>query len=344
MTLLLAFPALHAQDQIITIHSDTLHCRITETKSGEIKYSFQNADSSQVYNASIPIDQVKEIRNSIHNRQGVVSYMHTSDPLLTHDQIITINSDTLTCTITEKNRDKINYSFQNADSTIVYNASMPTDQVKEIRSATYMQGNMALLHPKPSTFWLRFEGGYSRRLGKIPEELSNTLDPYMEQVRNGFCMGGSLTYFPGNNFGLGVKYNLHRSRASLLMPNAIQIKDDIFIHFIAPALTLRFISPESYNAAYLTAAFGVIRYRNSASIPDKIIIKAKTVGFSLDFGYDIGISDDVAVTLGCGIATGYYESFELTGSAKKFAGNGSFKTNHGDNLLRLNLTVGLAFK
>ena len=273
-----------------------------------------------------------------------------SGNIYAQDQIVTIHSDTLSCTITKMKNGYVYFNFRGNDSTQVFNSVMPIDQIQSIESKTFaaMEEENAEVYPKT---WLRIKGGYSRRIAKIPENALNSQKDYYNELRNGYCFGAEFTYFLDQTSGLGLKYSLHRSKASEVvkvgtigyMPFYDKVQDNISIHYIALTYTIRFLSDNNCNVAYLCSSFGLVNYKNAAFIPKSAVIKAQTLGLSFDFGYDIVMSENTAFSLGIGLSTGYYDKFTITNSNGKTSEE-EFERGKGDNLARLNLTIGLVFK
>jgi hypothetical protein len=268
------------------------------------------------------------------------------------DLIVTERGDSIKCQIKNISNEKIFFTFIFKDQ--VQSTSLPLEQVhshtKDYYGKPLVPDKIESGEKSFPYFRLALNGGYSRRIAKIGENVPVYYEDYVTGLRPGFHYGLDMTFYTTETFGLGVKglvshHNNFMDNVNLRLPNGLsqygEMGDNIMIYLLAPAMSIRVFDMNTKNALVMNVGMGYLGYHNDVILIDDYDIDGGTVGFAFDFGYDISISENLAIGLQMSMVIGSITKFNLSD------GNTSetieLEPEDYENLSRLDLTIGLRF-
>lgn len=180
--------------------------------------------------------------------------------------------------------------------------------------------------------------GYSYKLGQSAAKTASE-KKYEKEIRNGNRFGFTFDYYWNETSGLGFKFHRHRSDANLLVeveldPTTSQIfsaREQLNISQYSILYRLRKYSWNSKNCFNLGVGLGYVAYRDEITIlfpgsPQLLKEVANCAGLEVDVSYDIGISDNMAISIGGELSGGYFENSTL-----EFPDGSTEKVDYGDN-------------
>ncbi|TDE16416.1 hypothetical protein [Dyadobacter psychrotolerans] len=181
-------------------------------------------------------------------------------------------------------------------------------------------------------------GGYSYRLfrskiGATPYELR-----YTDEIKSGYSVGAEMFYFPWNQVGFGVKYDIYKSKAE----RDIRTRDDIAIQFFGASVAYRMNIVD--NKTILQTAFwaGYQPYKNAARhIGQDYKLDAQTMGWGVSLGVDRRISKSIALSLAgsCFISSAYKLQRDYKGRTETV----NLARENFEDLSRAQITFGIKF-
>jgi hypothetical protein len=142
------------------------------------------------------------------------------------DKIISIQRDTIACTIVSINNGRILYEQTNKDGTVM-GKSIPLSQVAEYTASHGLTkksttGKQKMPQSEPtaeSPFRLGLSAGLSNMPWCLDHYLSSsTLPDYYDKLKTGFHLNASAHYMIKDYWGLGVEYSFCSSSMSGNMP------------------------------------------------------------------------------------------------------------------------------
>lgn len=194
---------------------------------------------------------------------------------------------------------------------------------------------------------LRFNafGGWSALTSGLESLVSNDYNNYKEDLESGYHLGVDAGYYFNKMMGFGVNYHYFKTENALddVTVGALtgNMKDAISIHYVGPYISCRLLSPSSRNMAYLNLGIGYLNYRDEAEFTNKYSITGETVGASVGLGYDVAVSNNIAIG---------FELFYVAGTLTEYDMHDGTTTTtvklDEDNyahLNRLDLSIGLRY-
>ncbi len=202
--------------------------------------------------------------------------------------------------------------------------------------------------------------GYSRRISRLPENVSNDYREYLNQLRNGSYYGAELMFKLDESTYLGARFDQFNARNEAMVTVSIPgmpgvsgtIRDHVRIGYYGIGMQRVFkllrSNSEFYwggSLAYTTfrdAGVGV--FENGAGNPEfqNYEITGASLGYRFDGGYGIELNPGMYLAAQVGFATGYIGTFELTlnnGPSNTITAN----TGEGEGLLRFEAGLALRF-
>ncbi|MFN2430725.1 MAG: hypothetical protein ABR574_11955 [Cryomorphaceae bacterium] len=165
--------------------------------------------------------------------------------------------------------------------------------------------------------------GYSYKLGKSSARTAEE-ERYEKDIRNGNRWGVGLDLFWNESSGIGLKFHQHRSDASLEVaieydPTTIEIYDarqDLTISQFSVLYRFRKFNWNNRNAFNMGVGLGVVSYRDGVDIfmpgaPQTVTEVAECIALELELSYDIGLSENLAFSIGAELSGGYFENSSL---------------------------------
>lgn len=271
---------------------------------------------------------------------------------LAQDLILTVEGDSINCKINKINTENIYFTFKHNDE--IRNTLLPVSKVAYHQVDYYVVGEV----PKEKLesyknyplFRVALSGGLSFMTGKISHDVPSDFREYVRELKSGNNFGGEASFFISETFGFGGRYNVLWSSHSLdkisvedMDGNVTygRMSDDLKITFIGPSFSLRLLNYNKQNAFLFSLAIGYLDYVNDKVIIESFQMTGNTVGFGLDLGYDIGLSDHLAIGIQASLITGALSEYTFNyGSSKQ-----TFKLEQGgyENISRFDLSIGLRF-
>lgn len=270
------------------------------------------------------------------------------------DLVVTPKGDSINCNITKVKHNNIYFTFKYDDE---YRSTLlPISSVKaysyDFFSENHIPANMIIGKGDYARFRIAVNTGYSYQLANISDNTPNLLVDYMKNLRRGYHFGGDLTFFTSETIGFGVKAS-HFSTWNSINDIAFdledglgttvngKISDDITVTFIAPSFTTRLYNGDKNNSFYSSFAIGYLLYKNEATYYDSFIMKGNSIGFGLDIGYDIGLSEKFSLGFQISLLAGTLTEVELNyGNRIETL---ALEEDEYESLGRIDLSIGLRF-
>ena len=256
------------------------------------------------------------------------------------------------CKTTKIKAENVYFTFKHKDE--IRNTLLPTSQIVHHQVDYYVVSEV----PKEKLenyknypqFRIAVNGGFSYMTGKVSDKVPSDFRDYIKELKSGYHNGGEASFFFSESLGFGARYNVFKSSFSLDQIYVEDVdgnitygkmSDAINISFIGPSFSVRALNYNKKNVFIFSMSIGYMDYVN-----DKVMIKSfkmtgNTVGFGLDIGYDIGLSENFALGFQVSLLTGALSEYDFNDGTNKQ----TFKLQAGEyeNISRFDLSVGLRF-
>lgn len=273
------------------------------------------------------------------------------------DLIVTQEGDSLNCRITQiDSSGLLRFLFKHKGE--IRSTLLPLKQVRSYQYAYYPYAEVpaeqaSYLSVKKDYPYLRMalNGGWSYRLGKIPDNISSPLKEYMQQLKSGYHYGIDFNYYFMEQFGAGFKYTRYNASNRLdniyaTTPDNItfygSISDQIAIDFAGPVFAMRLLSANRRNALILNWGFGYMGYGNEGLLfEEKQHFRGACFGSAMELGYDIGLTKNLAIGFQLSMIGGSLSEIEHSsgGNTKRI----KLEKGNYETLTRFDLSAGLRF-
>jgi len=287
----------------------------------------------------------------------IIAFFISSISLSAQDLIVTTGNDSINCKVTKVDQDNVYYSKDGIGTTLelikikacLYNyykqkppviAATPAlmDDVKQQKDIQ-QEGNSY------KRFRFALNGGLSYRTYSIGEGLSTDYENYLKKLRLGYQFEGDASYFFSANRGAGLKLSLYKASNEQddiwIINNGFinegNISDDITIIYAGPSFSSRFNNYGSYNSFFFTVSVGYLYYTNDLVNITEANIEGNTIGFNLDFGYDVLIKGGMSLGIQASFMSGSLSEIDYTDPS----GTASYYWN--ESLTRFDIGIGLRF-
>ncbi len=330
--------AIYSQDLIVTNQGDSINCKVTEIKSGNIYFDFEKDDETR--STMLSLSNVKEQQRDFYTTKNSVESLVI---VSTQDLIVLTTGDTIKCKIT--NVDSVNIYFDFEKDEVTRNTMLPLARVKEHKE-NYYTNSKIVEDNDYSHLRIALGGGYSYRTAEVSDDVSSDFEDYVDGLKSGYHYGANLTYFFKKPYGIGFKYNAYKSSNSMSVYSYDygygEMSDDITISYYGPTVTIRSLSPNKKNAFLMDFSLGYMEYKDNAILFDEsYTIKGNTVGLIFGMNYDIGLTENLALGLGFSITAGTLSEYEINdGTSTETV---ELDEDSYESLTRLDLTVSLVF-
>ncbi len=276
----------------------------------------------------------------------------TANTIFSQDLIVTNEGDSINCKITKVKTDNIYFTFKYKNE--IRSTLLPLLQIKTHKFNYYAISEVpkgkSVGYENYQHFRLAVSGGYSYQLGQIAESVPYDFVNYTKELKSGYHYGADLTYFFTEPLGFGLKYYLFKTSNSIdniyiedLAGNRKygSMSDDLSISFIGPTFTTRILNHNKKNAFLVNIAFGYMGYNNDKVIIEKYKMTGNSVGLAFEMGYDIELSESLALGFQLSIITGNLFEYQWDDGITKE----TIKLEKGEfeSLSRIDLSVGLRF-
>jgi hypothetical protein len=268
------------------------------------------------------------------------------------DLLVTNEGDSLNCKITKVKSDNIYFVFKHGEE--IRSTLLPVNQVKSYQYNYYQTavvpadkivGNEIYPHWR-----FAINGGWSYQTAKIGDNVPSDFKQYVEDLKSGYNIGGDITYYFSEFLGVGFKYQLFKTSGQMDNIYITQtdgtkkygkMSDDISITFIGPTFYTRLLDSKRKNALLIGLALGYLGYDDKFVMVDRYTQMGSTAGFICDFGYDIGVSKNMAIGFNITLLSGLLSEYELSDGVT----NKTIKLDkdHYIGLGRIDLSIGIRF-
>jgi hypothetical protein len=120
-----------------------------------------------------------------------------------------------------------------------------------------------------------------------------------------------------------------------------KMSDDLSISFIGPVFSTRLLDQHKRNAFISNISIGYMGYYNDKLLIDPVKMTGSTLGVSVDFGYDIRISEKVSLGIQLSLVSGSLSEYSWDdGITKKTI---ELEPGEFESLNRIDLSLGLRF-
>ena len=262
------------------------------------------------------------------------------------DLIITITDDSLNCKITQIQKEQI-YFFYEREGNII-ESSMPVNMVKSYEKNYYALPNNSLEKARNrDKFKLGVYGGYSRMIGKLPDNIDPILQEHLDRLRNGFHLGGDINFFVSKNLALGAKYSFFRTEDAVdnigffdtsgMLVGVGKIAERVLVHYIAPNIFLKVGKTMGKVFFIFDGSFGCMIYRNYATfLQEDFTMKGIALGVSIVPGVEVKLSQNIGLNFSLGLNVGTLNTMTMTSSGQTTTNNDAR-----ENISRLDVSLGL---
>jgi len=215
-------------------------------------------------------------------------------------------------------------------------------------------GDYSYLNQKKDYDYARFRvavaGGYSYRTFTIPDGTSSFAKNYYNKARNGFLYGVELNYYFHRFVGIGINYYAAHFNPEGVNPDLYPayLSCKTRIQQITPTFNVRVLDRQRQGSLVAGIGFGFADYRTKfyEDYSKKHVLTEKgfTVGMLWSIGYDIPLSNVMALYIQASLNTGVVTKCtivdETTGQSTSISVD---DINEGVGLGRMNLAIGVRF-
>ncbi|MFB6341592.1 hypothetical protein ACE1ET_07710 [Saccharicrinis sp. FJH62] len=267
------------------------------------------------------------------------------------DLIVTTDADSLNCRITKVKSDFIYFTLKYKGEN--KNTLIARSDVSDIRYGFFaIEKTTESKHKFTGNYdplRISISGGYSYQTAKIADNVPTDFLPYMKKLKSGSNIGGDITYFISESVGFGFRLSQFKTSNSadiyVTGPDGSrtygEMSDNIRINYWGPTLTSRTYNRLQNNAFYSTLSLGYISYLDDYIMIDNYSIKGHTIGYLLEIGYDIDLSNKVAL----GFQLSFYAGnlFNINISDGNTITEVQFEAGEYESVSRIDFTVGIRF-
>lgn len=199
---------------------------------------------------------------------------------------------------------------------------------------------------RDKNFRLALNGGFGYQVAKTPDGLSTFLKDYIKDLRLGYQFGGEAGYYFWPNSGIGLKsvffYTSNKIENVLIQfednsQQIITLSDDIKISYVGPSYITRYYVGQKKNWVVMGISLGYLHYQNQKTDLEDYKLTGATLGTTIDLGFDLMVSENVAIGLELSVLTGTISKFDKEGEALKLE-KGSY-----ESLSRIDVSLGIRF-
>lgn len=276
----------------------------------------------------------------------------SSHALLSQDLIVTNENDTINCRITKIKGDNIYFTFKHKEE--IRNTLLPKSKVKFHQYDYYQSSEVpeseVVGYQNYPKLRIAFNGGFSQQTAKISSRVPAVFRDYIRELKSGSHYGGDMIYYVTEPMGFGFKYFVYNTSNSLdnIFLEDIngnrrygRLSDDLTVTFIGPTFSSRLLNKNKSNAFIANFAIGYMGYDNDIEVVDPYNMSGSTVGLAFELGYDIGISDNLALGIQVSYLSGALFEYDLsdgTTTTKVELEQGQY-----ESLNRIDFSIGLRF-
>ncbi len=269
----------------------------------------------------------------------IVFAMLTLSILIGQDLIVTTDGDSIHCNITKTDE---NYIF----CSLKYNNDVQKTLIPKSSVDTYEIGfflkpevpNEALKKQKKN-YRVQLTGGIGKRTAKIPDDYHSDIQEYIEELKTGFSLNGSVHLLTSKSLGFGLSASRFQAENEI---QSISVNDDITITFIG-ASVLSFMNLKHEKTKLVSiASVGYLYYYNTSQAGElKLDFEGTTIGLQYSLGVDMAITDNHGMSLSISYLIGSLS--KITVSDGQYSETIDLKDDERESLNRLDFTIGICF-
>ncbi|MDR1161049.1 MAG: hypothetical protein LBK45_01795 [Tannerellaceae bacterium] len=190
---------------------------------------------------------------------------------------------------------------------------------------------------------LAVTGGWSDRIGHLPENVSPLINDYLQELKSGFHYEAGLSYYFSEHLGAGFKYNEYVSSNSDDGSMGYgKLSDRIRINYIGPVFSTRFLNRTKKNCLLMDVGIGYLGYHDKALFAsEKLTLTGSTAGFYWSIGYDIGISRNLALGFQVSLISGLMSEYKSSNGI--YTNVIKLDKDSRESLTHIDLSIGLRF-
>lgn len=263
-------------------------------------------------------------------------------PIFSQDLIVTDKGDSINCKITRIRDGYIYYTDKYKED--IRASLIPKKQTIDVQR-NYFDVAVVKQEQVKANFsdeFIQFSlfGGYNYLIPPAPSGISTEQKQYINDLRQGYHIGGTVTYFIANSMGIGAIFT-ESKRSNSAYVNGDYWKDYVKVDFYAPELIFRNEFDKNKNALLVGIALGYLKYQNQCNNPGFLYnkITGGTVGLRFSAGADFHITKPIAISIEAGYLTGTLTS--VRGYVGSFGENISLDKDSYEGLSQLELSIGL---
>lgn len=269
------------------------------------------------------------------------------------DLIVTIGGDTLNCRISRVSSENVYFTFRHdwdITDSVLSISKIKTKQLNYFsRSEIPKDWNSGI--GKFRSFQLSIDGGLSLRIGRLAENIPKELIDYYNNLKFGYHIGASAFYFLNDRTGIGLKYQCFLSANSIDNVHYIDLngyshfgnlRDKLNITFVGPSYSTRYPFGKGENAFFTNYFAGPIFFRDDALLNQALYkITGASIGFGIEGGYDIEISQNFLIGFQASLLGGVIKSVKVDNGIVQSINleKGSY-----ESLYRIDFSIGIRFR
>ncbi|AXT61812.1 hypothetical protein D1816_16100 [Aquimarina sp. AD10] len=271
------------------------------------------------------------------------------------DLIITSQNDSINAKITKIKEGKVNFRYMKNGN--LKKTLLPLSEIEVYEKNFYKTSGI----PSKAKLESNYKGkrlhvgtnaGFAFRTAKISGIQDETLKKHVKKLKSGVNFGLDAHYFLKERLGLGLKFNSFYSTAKennlvASFPNGDVgrgLENKVSINFIGPSLMTRLLSKNKKHTLLLSTAAGYISYKDEQTIGNRLSkTTGDTIGVSVDLGYDIGLTDYMALEFLTSWTTGALDELEVEENGAVTTIDLVDTTGDREGLSRINISAGLRF-
>lgn len=270
------------------------------------------------------------------------------------DLIVTNNGDSINCKITQTTNEHVYFTIK--DGNEIRNTTLPLNQIITHQKNYYSVSdspknqNIRDLYPR-----LRFAAdiGWQYRTAKTASNLTTEWKNHINKMRSGFHYDAQIGFFFKKFMGFEAVFSQQRfgnTSDNITLTDTYggyigsgTIRERILFNYYGANYLLRVFDAKKRNCWLFAVGFGYI------SIDDRIVFNndynfrmtGGTLGSNISIGYDIGLSEGLALGFKASLMGGTVRHFKQI--VNGITTNHTLPEGNGEGLGSIKLSVGLRF-
>ncbi|RZJ75355.1 MAG: hypothetical protein EOO45_05890 [Flavobacterium sp.] len=194
---------------------------------------------------------------------------------------------------------------------------------------------------------------YAQLLGVTREGANEIERDFYKKLRSGMSFGASGYYKIGKVSGLGLRYNVFKSKSSVSGVDAIDmfnnyysnttVSEDLTISFIGPSYLCNLDFPKAWGSLDIEGSVGYLSYKNKQQLGENYTLKGATYGVQIAAAYRFNVTKNFSVGPQVALLSALLNKVKATGPDGY---NETLRLEDGDteDLSRLDLGITFGYK